>query len=116
MQPTKLEELLTAIRVLSTEMDLKFIHIVMAAADGRTQFIESSRDQFLENELKQAIDAGFLALGLLGWEMSDSSLEAKSLLFPWNKGDENLKRVFQRICEAGVDSVYELLQKKVKPN
>ena len=49
-----------------------------------------------------------LALGLLGWEFKDGTLQAKGGLFPWH--DESLKELFDRVSEAGVDQVQELFE------
>ena len=57
-------------------------------------------------DLHQALRDGLTALGLLGWERKDGTLQAKGGLFPWH--DESLKELFEQVSEAGVDQVQEL--------
>ena len=58
-------------------------------------------------DLQQALRDGLTALGLLGWEFKDGTLQAKGWLFPWH--DESLRKLFEQVSEAGVDRVQELI-------
>ena len=59
-------------------------------------------------DLQQALRDGLTALGLLGWEHKDGTLQAKGGMFPWH--DESLQELFDQVSEAGVDQVQELLE------
>ncbi len=59
--------------------------------------------------LHQALRDGLTALGLLGWEFTDGTLQAKGGLFPWH--DESLRELFEQVSEEGVDRVQEELEK-----
>ena len=69
------------------------------------QFIEVSDGPEFRTELQQALRDSLTALGLLGWEFKDGTLQAKGVMFPWH--DESLRELFEQVSEAGVDRVQE---------
>ena len=138
MQPS-LDQLLQIIRTLAHDDD--FVRVVLASTQDNTQpdtqgnvkFIEVSDGPEFRTDLQQALRDGLTALGLLGWEFKDGTLQAKGGLFPWH--DESL-RVFSclscasaklshrfpsinkrvqsltvRVSEEGMDRVQETLGK-----
>ena len=86
--------------------------MVLASTQGDVQadvqFIEVSDGPEFRADLHQALRDGLTALGLLGWEFKDGTLQAKGGLFPWH--DESLRELFDRLSEAGVDRVQELFE------
>ena len=75
---------------------------------GDVQFIEVSDGPEFRTDLHQALRDDLTALGLLGWEFKDGTLQAKGRLFPWH--DESLRELFDGLCEEGVDRVQELFE------
>ena len=114
MQPS-LDQLLQICRTQS--LDQEFVRVVLASTQDNTQpdtlgnvkFIEVSDGPEFRTELHQALRDGLTALGLLGWEFKDGTLQAKGGLFPWH--DESLRELFEQVSEAGVDRVQEELGK-----
>ena len=114
MQPS-LDQLLQIIRTLAHDDD--FVRVVLASTQDNTQpdtqgnvkFIEVSDGPEFRTDLQQALRDGLTALGLLGWEFKDGTLQAKGGLFPWH--DESLRELFERVSEEGVDRVQETLGK-----
>ena len=114
MQPS-LDQLLQIIRTLAHDDD--FVRVVLASTQDNTQpdtqgnvkFIEVSDGPEFRTDLEQALRDGLTALGLLGWEFKDGTLQAKGGLFPWH--DESLRELFERVSEEGVDRVQETLGK-----
>ncbi len=76
--------------------------------EADAQFIEVSDGPEFRTELQQALRDGLTALGLLGWEFKDGTLQAKGGLFPWH--DESLRELFEQVSEEGVDRVQELFE------
>ncbi len=111
MQPS-LDQLIQIARTLAHDDD--FVRIVLASTQGdvqsdtqgSVQFIEVSDGPEFRTELHQALRDGLTAVGLLGWEFKDGTLQAKGGLFPWH--DESLRELFEQVSEAGVDRVQEL--------
>ena len=50
---------------------------------------------------------GLETLGLLGWELGEGKVQARSMIFPWHREDKNMRELFDRLCELGVDSIQE---------
>ena len=77
------------------------------------RFVEVSEGPEFRTGLAQALREGVTAaLGLLGWELQESTLQAKRGMFPWH--DCSLRKLFDRMCEEGVERVgeeFELGQK-----
>ena len=94
--------------------DDDFVRVVLASTQGNLQadtqldveFIEVSDGPEFRTDLQQALRDGLTALGLLGWQLQDGTLQAKGNTFPWH--DESLKELFDQVSEAGVDQVQEL--------
>ncbi len=111
MQPS-LDQLLQITRTLAHDYD--FVRVVLATTqdnpEADVQFIEVSDGPEFRTELHQALRDGLTALGLLGWEFKDGTLQAKGGLFPWH--DESLRELFEQVSEAGVDRVQELFEKR----
>ncbi len=115
MQPS-LDQLIQITCTLAHDDD--FVRVVLASipsnlpADTQldAEFIEVSDGPEFRTELHQALRDGLTALGLLGWEFQDGTLQAKGGLFPWH--DESLRELFERVSEAGVDRVQELFEKR----
>ena len=111
MQPS-LDQLIQITRTLAHDYD--FVRIVLATTPDYLQdhtqvdaeFIEVSDGPEFRTLLHQALRDGLTALGLLGWERKDGTLQAKGGMFPWH--DESLKELFEQVSEAGVDQVQEL--------
>ncbi len=59
-------------------------------------------------ELETAFREDFQALGMLGWEVGEGTLQAKNLMFPWHKDNETLE-LFDRLCDEGAVSVEQEL-------
>ena len=72
------------------------------------QLIEVSDGPEFRTDLQQALRDGLTALGLLGWEFKDGTLQAKGNMFPWH--DESLRELFEQVCEEGVDRVESSLR------
>ena len=114
MQPS-LDQLIQITRTLAHDYD--FVRIVLASIPGSLQdntrldaeFIEVSDGPEFRTELHQALRDGLTALGLLGWEQKDGTLQAKGGLFPWH--DESLRELFEQVSEAGVGRVQEMFEK-----
>ncbi len=58
-------------------------------------------------KLETAFREDFQALGMLGWEVSKETVQAKNVLFPWHKDNETLCELFDRLCDEGAESVEE---------
>ncbi len=93
------EQLLQIIRV--TACEFVGVHIVLASRDDFT-FLENTPR--LREELREAIRDGYQTLGLLGWEISNGHLQAHKMFFRWHK-EEKLAKLFDQICEVGVNSI-----------
>ena len=83
MQPS-LDQLIQICRTLSHDDD--FVRVVLASTEDNTQvdvqFIEVSDGPEFRTELHQALRDGLTALGLLGWEFEDGTLQAKGRAVP----------------------------------
>ena len=69
----------------------------------------------LRAELQTAFRGDFLALGMLGWEVGEGTMQAKNLLFPWHRDNETLCELFERLCDEGAESVEQELDRRTKP-
>ena len=113
MQPS-LDQLIQITHTLAHDFD--FVRVVLASTPSNLQdntqldveFIEVTAAPEFRTGLQQALRDGLTALGLLGWERKDGTLQAKGGLFPWH--DESLKELFDQVSEAGVDQVQELFE------
>ena len=76
------------------------------------QFIEVTEEPEFRRELETAMREGFQALGMLGWEVTKETVQAKNLLFPWHKDDETLSDLFDRLCDEGAESVEGKLERR----
>ncbi len=110
MQPS-LDQLIQICRTQAPDDD--FVRVVLASTldnpEADVQFIQVSDGPEFRTELQQALRDGLTALGLLGWEFKDGTLQAKGGLFPWH--DESLRELFEQVSEEGVDRVQEELEK-----
>ena len=74
-------------------MSYDFVRTVLASTPSNlqnnsqvnVQFIEVSDGPEFRTELQRALRDGLTALGLLGWEFKDGTLQAKGGLFPGMK-------------------------------
>ncbi len=106
MQPS-LDQLIQITRTLAHDDD--FVRIVLASTQDNTQpdnqgnvkFIEVSDGPEFRTELHQALRDGLTALGLLGWEFKDGTLQAKGGLFPWHVNDQQDVR-FSGLCAGRI--------------
>ncbi len=107
-----LDQLIQITRTQAHDDD--FVRVVLASTQADTEadvrFIEVSDSPEFRTELHQALRDGLTALGLLGWEFKEGTLQAKGGLFPWH--DESLRELFEHVSEAGVDQVQELFEKR----
>ena len=110
MQPT-FEQLLQVIRTLAESTDIDFVRIVLASSQD-VRFIEVTDNPELRTELQEAFQEGFLALGLLGWEVADEKVQTKAILFPWHQENETLCGLFDRLSEEAADSVREEFERR----
>ncbi len=89
MQPA-LDQLIQVTRTLARDYD--FVRLVLASIPSNLQgnaqleveFIEVSDGPEFRTELQQALRDGLTALGLLGWEHKDGTLQAKNVMFAWH--------------------------------
>jgi hypothetical protein len=109
-----LDQLIQTTRTLAHDYD--FVRVALATVPAKlqdpsqldVQFIEVSDGPGFGTDLHQTLRGGLTALGLLGWEFEDGTLQAKAVMFPWH--DESLKGLFEQVCEAGADRVQELFE------
>jgi hypothetical protein len=106
MQPD-FEQLLQIIRVAAQSTPLEFVRVVLASKEGDVSFLEVTEGADFRSALASFVAEGFLALGLLGWQLERKQFQAKSFLFPWHAEEPRLCALFKRLCEHGVDSVKE---------
>ena len=89
MQPS-FDQLIQITRTLAHDDD--FVRVVLASTQSHTQgdtqsdvqFIEVSDSPEFRTDLQQALRDDLIALGLLGWEFREGTLQAKGGLFPWH--------------------------------
>ena len=92
MMLPSLDELIQITRTLAHDYD--FVRIVLASIPSKLQddtqldveFIEVTDTPEFRTDLQQALRDGLTALGLLGWEFQDGTLQAKGVMFPWHDG------------------------------
>ena len=95
MQPT-FEELLQIIRTAAESTENDLIRVVLASSQGDVRFIEVTDGIEFRTKLEKAFREGYLALGLLGWELTAETIQARSMLFPWHRENAKFCHPFQR--------------------
>ncbi len=98
--PPGFEELLQLVRAAAAATPLEFMRLVLASSQGEVRFVEVTDKPEFRRELEAAFRENFQALGMLGWEVSEETVQAKNLLFPWHKDDETLRVLFDRLCDG----------------
>ena len=111
--PPGFEELLQVVRAAAAATPLDFMRLVLASFQGEVRFVEVTDAPEFRREVEAGMREGFQALGMLGWEVSKETVQAKNLLFPWHKDDETLE-LFDRLCEEGAVSVEQELDRRPK--
>jgi len=105
------DQLLRVIRIVTDQTHYDHSRVVLASFEGEIQFLKVADSIEFQAELGEALTTGFLALGLLGWQTDDGRLQAHKLLFRWHT-DSKLKELFDRLCEAGVESVTKEIEQQ----
>ncbi len=90
------------------------MRLVLASSQGEVRFVEVTGGPEFRRELETAFREGFQALGMLGWEVNEETVQAKNVLFPWHRDDETLCQLFDRLCDEGVESVEQELDRRTK--
>ncbi len=103
------EQLLHVLKIVTEQTRYDFSRVVLASSEGEVRFLEVADTIEFQAELGEALTTGFLALGLLGWQMDEGILQAHKLIFRWH-ADPKLKELFDRLCEAGAKSVTEEIE------
>ena len=103
------EQLLQIIRILTEQSTYEFCRVVLASSDGDVKFLEVTETPEFRTALAEALRDGFLALGLLGWQLDEGTLQARSRLFG-RHSTPRVRELFDQLCEAGVDAVGEELE------
>lgn len=107
-----MEGLLQIIRTAAEGTENELVRVVLASPEGDVRIIEVTDGIEFRAELEKAFRNGLLALGLLGWELDGERIQARNMIFPWHKENPQLRELFQRLCEMGVDSVREESERK----
>ncbi len=76
------------------------------------RFVEVTERPEFRRELETAFREDFQALGMLGWEVNEETVQAKNVVFPWHKDDETLCELFDRLCDEGAESVEEEFERQ----
>ncbi len=90
------------------------MRLVLASSQGEGRFVEVTEGPEFRRELETAFREDFQALGMLGWEVKEKTVQAKNLLFPWHKDNGALRQLFDRLCDEGVESVEQELDRRTK--
>jgi hypothetical protein len=77
--PLTPEQLLQIINVLSKQQGMEEIRLVLYSPQGDSQFLKVDSPEF-KSMLQESLAK--IPLGLLGFEITDESVQAKSSLFP----------------------------------
>ena len=93
---------------------LEFMRLVLASSQGEVRFVEVTEEPEFRRELETAFREDFQALGMLAWEVSKETVQAKNLLFSWHRGDETLGKLFDRLCDEGAESVEQEVDRRTK--
>lgn len=109
---THFEELIQLIESLVHSTHYQFVRVVLASSEGRVRLIEVREGIEFRTELEEAFRQSFLALGLLGWERSEGIFEARSMIFSWYEGDNELCELFEKLCEEGVNRLGEEFERR----
>ena len=109
--PPGSEELIQIVRAAAAATPLEFMRLVLASSDD-VRFVEVTEGAEFRRELETAIREGCQALGMLGWELGEGTVQAKNLLFAWHRENETLGELFERLCDEGVDSVERELDQR----
>ena len=88
--PPGFEELLQIVRAAAAATPLEFMRLGLASSDD-VRFVEVTEGPEFRRELETAFREEFQALGMLGWEVLDETVQAKNLLVPWHKDNEALR-------------------------
>ena len=107
------EELLQLVRAAAAATPLEFMRLAMASSDD-VRFVEVTDGPEFRREVETAMREGLLALGMLGWELCEETVQAKNLMFPWHKDNETLYELLDRLCDEGAESVEEELDRRTK--
>ena len=111
MQPD-IEQLFQIIKSVAESTPHDFIRVVLGSPQGAVRFVEVTENLGFRMELEDASREGFLALGFLGWELSEGMVQARSVIFPWHKDSKTFQGLFQRLCEDGVDRIKEEFERR----
>jgi hypothetical protein len=111
--PWDLEQLIQVILILVKDSGLDFIRLIAVSPNEGHDFIEVNSETF-QSDLEEMIQNQMLPLGLLGWDIRDDSVQAKSILLPWHRENHILTDVFRRLCEMGVESVEKEFKKQIQ--
>ena len=49
---------------------------------------------------------------MLGWELGEETVQAKNLLLPWHRDNEAFCQLFDRLCDEGVESMEQELERR----
>ncbi len=110
--PPGFEELLQLVRAAAAATPLEFMRLVLASSQGEVRFVEVMEEPEFRKELETAFREDFQALGMLGWELGEGTVQAKNRLFPWHKDNETLSELFDRLCDEGAESVEQELEER----
>ncbi len=110
--PPGFEELIQIVRAAAAATPLDFMRLVLASSQGEVRFVEVTEGPEFRAELQTAFREDFQALGMLGWEVHEETVQAKNLLFPWHKDNETLSQLFDRLCDEGAESVEQELDRR----
>jgi hypothetical protein len=103
------EQLFQVIETIVRQVRLEFVRVVLASPEGDVRFVEVPGNRGFRAELQNSLREGFLPLGMLGWEMTGDTLQAKRMLFAWHNDDEKLRELFRYLCEDAANQVREAL-------
>ena len=90
------------------------MRLVLASSQREVRFVEVTEGPEFRAELETVFREGFQALGMLGWEVTKEPVQAKNLLFPWHRDNEKLRKLFDRLCDEGAESVDQELDRRTK--
>ena len=91
---------------------MDFMRLVLASPQVEVRFVEVTEGPEFRREVETAMREGLLALGMLGWEVCEGTVQAKNVLFPWHKDNERLRELFDRLCDEGAESVEQELEQR----
>ncbi len=109
--PPGFEEMIQIVRAITMATPLESVRVVLASSE-EVRFVEVTEGSEFRTELESAMRGGFQALGLLGWELGEKTVQAKRLLFPWHKDNEAVSELFERLCDEGAESVEQEVERR----